>query len=199
MSYEKVQNLTIKKDGTISINSAPSNIFPIEYRTSKIIAGSEKTYLDNISDIFSDLLSGCMKFNFSSKSKVRLAYFKTLKRLEPLSTWDLYMIDGGKEAFENEWNKEYFEEIENKLQKEITLDLIEDIRNETFNIFLEEIEIAKNTKLVNEFLIKVPEGYLVRPTSSGYSYSYVPRKTFNEAQALDYIHNNQEASIEKVL
>ena len=186
MSYEKVQNITIKKDWTISVTSASSNVYPIYY-TRNEIEGTE----ENLQLLLGDLMSGSLKFNFSSKSKVRLAFNRTIKYMKEkynnLSTWDYYLINTSEEAFYNrDWVKKDIEAINEKLGKEITYEDAQEIKKDIFNYFIEQVEKTKKEKIDDKlFYCLLEEGYLYKLTKYGYQYSRYKASKFNEAQSLE--------------
>lgn len=193
MSYEKIQNISIKKDKTITISSASSNVFPKTYETSTIEPKDEKEYIQTLKEIFSLLREGSYKFNFSSTSKIRLAFNRAMVRIKEeyptLDSWDLYLLDVSEESFDNrDWLKEDLKEIEKKIGKELTYDVAKEITSNTFKIFLEEVEKVQKEKNVNkkDFYIFMKEGPLVSLTKYGYKYSvYGKGNKFNESQALE--------------
>lgn len=128
---------------------------------------------------FNDLNSGYLQFNFSSKSKVRLAYEKTLKYMKDnydIKPWNLYYA-----------KDEEREDIEKRTKRNLN-----DLEDEAFKRFLDEIKIAKKTKLTNDYDIKVCNGfgYLNNVTKyGGYTYTTYRKKKFNLAQVLDFERN----------
>ena len=193
MSYEKIQNISIKKDRTITVNSASSNVFPVTYYTSIIENKDEKEYIKTLKDIFSSLLSGSYKFNFSSTSKVRLAFnrarVKIQEKYPTLTSWDFYLLDVSEENFYNrDWLKTDLEKIEDKLNKELTYEVAAEIIASIFKIFLEEVEKAQKEKNINKknYYILMEEGPLISLTKYGYKYAtYGKGNKFNESQALE--------------
>lgn len=193
MSYEKIQNISIKKDRTITINSASSNVFPITYYTSIIENKDEKEYIETLKGIFSSLMSGSYKFNFSSTSKVRLAFNRAMVRIKDeypdLTTWDFYLLDVKEENFyERGWVRKDLEEIEKKINRPLTYEVAEEITLKTFQTFLEEIEKAQKEKNINKknYYIIMKEGPLISLTKYGYKYAtYGKGNKFNESQALE--------------
>ena len=182
MSYEKIQNISIKKDKTITISSASSNVFPKIYETSTIVPKDEKEYIQTLKEIFSLLIAGSYKFNFSSTSKVRLAFNRAMVRIEEeypmLDDWDLYLLDVSEENFyERGWVRKDLEEIEKKINRELTYEVAKEITSKTFKIFLDEIERVQKEKNVNkkDFYIVMEEGSLVSLTKYGYKYSEIGR------------------------
>lgn len=193
MSYEKIQNISIKKDRTITINAASSNVFPITYYTTTIKHKDEKEYAKTLKDIFSSLMSGSYKFNFSSTSKVRLAFDRAMVRIKnkypDLTTWDFYLLDVSEERFYGrDWIRKDLEEIEKKINRPLTYEIAEEITLKTFQIFLEEIEKAQKEKNINKknYYIIMKEGPLISLTKYGYKYAtYGKGNKFTESQALE--------------
>lgn len=206
MSYEKIQNISIKKDKTITISSASSNVFPKTYETSTIKPKNEKEYIENLKEIFSLLRGGSYKFNFSSTSKIRLAFNRAMIRIEEkyptLDSWDLYLLDVSEENFDNrDWLKEDLKDIEEKIKKELTYEVAAEITLDTFKIFLEEVEKVQKEKNVNkkDFHILMKEGPLVSLTKYGYKYSvYGKGNKFSESQALEIKKGYPESKIMKI-
>lgn len=196
MSYEKTQNISVKKDGSITINSTSSNVWPATYNTFTIKSKNEEEYISNMKNIFKDILGGSIKFNFSSPSKVRVAYeramLKLSERYPELSSFDLYTLDSSKEAYEDKDNKFFqdeIKEISEELGIEINYEKGKEIFDETFENFLEEVEIAKKEKTnVKKYFIEIePNQYLNKFTKYGYKYNYIPDSKFTLAQALETV------------
>lgn len=206
MSYEKIQNISIKKDKTITISSASSNVFPKTYETSTIKPKDEKEYIETLKEIFSLLRGGSYKFNFSSTSKIRLAFNRAMVRIKEeypiLDSWDLYLLDVSEESFDNrDWLKEDLKEIEKKIGKALTYDVAKEITSNTFKIFLEEVEKVQKEKNINkkDFHILMKEGPLVSLTKYGYKYSvYGKGNKFSESQALEIKKGYPESKIMKI-
>lgn len=186
MSYEKVQNISVKKDGTISITSASSNVFPTHYTTNKLDGTKE-----NLKVLLDDLMGGSLKFNFSSKSKVRLAFNRTVEYMKEnynnLSTWEYYVLNTNEDAFYNkEWLREDIETINSKLNKIITYEDAQKIVVDIFSYFSAQVEITRKEKINdNLFYCLMKEGYLHKITKYGYQYTAYKGNKFNEAQALE--------------
>ena len=193
MSYEKIQNISIKKDRTITINSASSNVYPTTYYTSTIENKDEKEYLETLKGIFSSLMGGSYKFNFSSTSKVRLAFNRAMVRIKDeypdLTSWDFYLLDVDEENFyERGWVRKDLEEIEKKINRPLTYEVAEEITLNIFRIFLEELEKAQKEKNISRknYYIIMKEGPLISLTKYGYKYAtYGKGNKFNESQALE--------------
>lgn len=193
MSYQKIQNISIKKDRTITINSASSNVYPTIYYTSTIENKDEKEYLETLKGIFSSLMGGSYKFNFSSTSKVRLAFNRAMVRIKneypDLTSWDFYLLDVEEENFyERGWVRKDLEEIEKKINRPLTYEVAKEITLNIFRIFLEELEKAQKEKNISRknYYIIMKEGPLISLTKYGYKYAtYGKGNKFNESQALE--------------
>lgn len=80
MSYEIAKNISIKKDGRITMSSVSNNVQPRTFETFEILA--DISDLDEkIRFIFTDLVNGNIQFQPSSKSKVHYGFLKAEKWL----------------------------------------------------------------------------------------------------------------------
>lgn len=81
MSYEKVNTISFLNNGDISINSAPSSVRPIRYRTEKIRFKENIGPEEKKRSIFENLLGGTFQFNKGSTSRTFYAYLKVREYL----------------------------------------------------------------------------------------------------------------------
>lgn len=93
MSYEKVKNMSIKKDGTITATLASNNLRPIRYETVELFMDKKKDFTldEKLRVIFNNLFGRELQFNHSSTSKVFYAYLKALEYFR--KTYDYTITD----------------------------------------------------------------------------------------------------------
>lgn len=92
MSYEKVQSLSIKKDGTLSVRCASNNVTPVQYETVTLQLGDE-SMTERLRNVFHNLAEGYWQMNPSNKS---IIYYHFLKALEDVEKREEVMIQFGR-------------------------------------------------------------------------------------------------------
>lgn len=92
MSYEKVQSLSIKKDGTLSVRCASNNVTPVQYETLTLPLGDE-SMTERLRQVFNNLAEGNWQMNPSNKS---IIYYHFLKALEDIEKREEAMIQFGR-------------------------------------------------------------------------------------------------------
>lgn len=82
MGYDKVQSLSLKKDGTLTVRSAPNNISPVRYNSHTITLMDDESVMDRLQYVFGHLASGDWQMNPSNKSLVYYYFLKAIEEVE---------------------------------------------------------------------------------------------------------------------
>lgn len=167
MGYTIAKNISIKKDGRITVTGASSNIYPKTFETfeafSQIDSAEERLEL-----IFEELLGGMIQFQSSSRSKVHYAFLKSLD----------YLNEKYQSVASDLWHSRY---TEGKYDE----DRIEEIRKEIFGVFKESLN-QKISMSEKKYAVLLENGYYLHKMNM-YSYRYSGnKKFFTINQAMSY-------------
>lgn len=167
MGYTIARNISIKKDGRITVTGASSNVYPKTFETfevfSKIDSAEERLEL-----IFEELLGGMIQFQSSSRSKVHYAFLKSLD----------YLNEKYQSVASDLWHSRY---TEGKYDK----DKIEEIKKEIFGVFKESLD-DKVSMSEKDYAVELENGYYLHKMNM-YSYrSGTEKEFFTINQATSY-------------
>lgn len=181
MSYVKVQNISIKKDGKITMTAADSNVRPVRYRTEEIFKHSDLSFQEKIKMIFEDLIGRNLQFNDSSKSKVFYAYLRAFEHFNEkydYSIMNIWRITDEDKSKVSEWEAE-------RIMAEMY---------EKFQIALmEPVNLSEK-----KYAVRMDDGYLHKINEQSYRWSRTTPKYLTINTALAYkLEKNGEIEIKE--
>lgn len=170
MSYEKVDYASVKKDGSITVRSASSNVVPAHYNTWTYYDGKEgeEGYFKAVRSLFDDMIGYSLQFNKSSRSRVYYAFLRTLefyKEKYGTSITDLWVSQYDKNPI-------------------YTMSQANEIENELFDKFLGYLDESKSVNMSQKaYCVLLKNGrYLYSEKKYSYQMSMSPKyHTINTA------------------